>query len=130
MRFNYFLFVFFLFTSSFLKATDCSDSDTSIKTSVVKPIACPKKDAVDTLIWEAINVGAPTYNTGNHIACYRIYEGASYKILYNYSYECPRITEILKTALQKSYENYSDTDKAWIMRMAFDEILGVPTKTK
>jgi len=130
MRAQYFLFFLFLFSTPCLKANNFTDPDTSVKTSIVKPIACPKKDAVDTLIWEAINVGAPTYNAGNHIGCYRIYEGASYKILYNYSYECPRITEILKTALQKSYENYSDTDKAWIMRMAFDEILGVPTKTK
>ena len=104
--------------------------DSSLGAIASKSIYCSKIGAVDTVILEAINIGAPTYNAGNYMGCYRIYEGASYKILYQYGFTCVRVSEILKTALDKSYENYSDSDKAWIMRRAFDEILGEPTKTK
>jgi hypothetical protein len=91
---------------------------------------CPNKAAVDTIIEEAISVGAPTYNDGNHIGCYRVYEGASYKILYKYGALCNEVSDILKTALRKSYEAYTISEKAWIIRAAFDKILGVPTRTK
>ena len=95
-----------------------------------QPINCAKVNAVDTIIFEAIDIGAPTYNEGNYMGCYRIYEGASYKIIYMYGQQCSRVNDILKTALEKSYGNYSSSEKAWIMRTAFDQILGVPTKTK
>ena len=104
--------------------------DSSSKTVAPKSIFCEKTGALDTVILEAIDIGAPTYNAGNFMGCYRIYEGASYKILYQYGYVCVRVSEILNTALEKSYENYSPSEKAWIMRRAFDEILGEPTRTK
>ena len=104
--------------------------DSSVISFAPKTIACASIDAVDTIIWEAINIGAPTYNQGNYLGCYRIYEGASYKIIYLHASVCPRVSEILKTALEKSYSAFTDSEKAWIMRAAFDQILGVPTKTK
>jgi hypothetical protein len=88
------------------------------------------KTEITTIIDEAISVGAPTYNSGNYVGCYRIYEGASYKILYLYGSKCKDERKILKEALEKSYGDYSFSEKAWIMRMAFDRILGVPTITK
>ena len=93
-------------------------------------IECEKIAYVDSIIDQAISIGAPTYNDGNHIGCYRIYEGASYKILYKYGTQCERVSEILRTALDKSYNAFTSSEKAWIMRAAFDKILGVPTKTK
>ena len=93
-------------------------------------IKCEKSDSINFIISEAINIGAPTYNQGNYAGCYRIYEGASYKILYKYSNYCVRVSQILKTAIEKSYGNLTDSEKAWIMRMAFDQILGEPTRTK
>jgi len=63
------------------------------------------------------------------MGCYRIYEGAAYKIIYKYGYKCKEVKRILEAALEKSYGDYSASDKAWIMRMAFDSILGVPTTT-
>ena len=41
-----------------------------------------------------------------------------------------RVSQILKTALEKSYGNFSDSDKARIMRVAFNEILGEPTRNQ
>jgi hypothetical protein len=94
------------------------------------PGNCPKNDEVGKIITEAISLGAPIYNEGLHMACYRIYEWAAYKILYEYGKQCPEIEKTLKTAIDKSHGDYSDTEKAWIMRMAFDKILGQPTQTQ
>jgi hypothetical protein len=123
-----------------LAATDIDTSNTKIKISkralnhtleVEKKIKdCEKTEAIHIILSEAISVGAPTYNTGNHIGCYRIYEGAAYKILHRYGTKCKEVQKILESALEKSYGDYNATEKAWIMRMAFDKILGVPTVTK
>ena len=93
------------------------------------PGSCPMNDDIEKIINEAISLGAPVYNEGLHMACYRIYEWASYKILYEYGKRCGAIEKTLKTAIDKSHGDYSDTEKAWIMRMAFDKVLGVPTQT-
>ncbi|MGH2564560.1 MAG: hypothetical protein ACRDE5_08605, partial [Ginsengibacter sp.] len=71
----------------------------------------------------------PVYNAGLHIECYRIYEWAAYKIIYVYGSDCKEIGTVLKIAVDKSHGDYSDIEKAWMMRAAFDKILGVPTQT-
>jgi hypothetical protein len=93
------------------------------------PANCPKYDEIVKIIEEAISLGAPIYNEGMHMACYRIYEWAGYKVLYEYGKLCPEIEKTMKTAIDKSHGDFSDTEKAWIMRMAFDKILGKPTET-
>jgi hypothetical protein len=94
------------------------------------PMTCGKSAEIERIISEAISLGAPIYNEGMHMACYRIYEWAGYKILYEYGKECPEVEKVLKSAIEKSHGDLSDTEKAWLMRMAFDKIMGVPTKTK
>lgn len=94
------------------------------------PSDCSNSTAVNIIIDEAISSGAPTYNSGNHIGCYRIYEGAAYKILFKYGPKCKDVKKTLEAALELSYGDYSSTEKAWIMRKAFDTILGVPTETR
>jgi hypothetical protein len=91
---------------------------------------CADMAAVSLILEEAISIGALTYNAGNHIGCYRIYEGAAYKVLYEHGAKCKDVRRLLKEALEKSYKTYSDSEKAWVMRLAFDRILGVPTLTK
>jgi hypothetical protein len=93
------------------------------------PGECPKNPEIEKIITDAIALGAPIYNEGLHMACYRIYEWASYKILYEYGKSCKEIERILKTAVDKSHGDFSDTEKAWLMRAAFDKIMGVPTRT-
>ena len=93
------------------------------------PLTCAKDSDIEKIIEEAISLGAPIYNAGLHMACYRIYEWAAYKILYEYGKPCPNVATLLKTAIDKSHGDYSDTEKAWMMRVAFDKILGVPTQT-
>ena len=90
---------------------------------------CGKADEIEKIINQAISLGAPIYNEGLHMACYRIYEWAGYKILYVYGKDCPEVEKLLRTAIEKSHGDLSDTEKAWLMRMAFDKILGVQTQT-
>ena len=104
--------------------------DTSKPSMKIVVVDCPKIASVDSIIEIAISVGAPTYNEGNHIGCYMIYEGAAYKILHKYGTQCAQVSDILKTALEKSYTSYTSAEKAWIMREAFDKILGEPTIKK
>ena len=128
---NY-LLILFAFSSVLFTYAGSTPVDTT--KAKIKPVDfsknCDKIDAVYILIGQAIEVGAPTYNEGNHIGCYMIYEGTAYKILNKYGSRCSEVSNILEGALEKSQGNYSATDKAWIMRMAFDKILGEPTKTK
>lgn len=90
---------------------------------------CADSFAIEKIIGDAIELGAPIYNAGLHLGCYRIYEWAAYKILYVYGSSCSKVETILKTAIERSHGDYSDIEKAWMMRAAFDKILGVPTKT-
>jgi len=92
------------------------------------PGNCSKNEEIEKIINDAISLGAPIYNEGLHLACYRIYEWAGYKILYEYGKTCKEVEKILKPAIDKSHGDYSDTEKAWLMRAAFDKILGVPTR--
>jgi len=135
-------FICVLFSVTALKA-NCTVSDTTKQRSqkkssvvpqptiVTSPYAnsCDKIEAVTYIIEEAISVGAPTYNDGNHAACFLIYKGAAYRIMYLHGAKCKQVKNILETALEKTEGNYNVTEKAWIMRMAFDQILGEPTKT-
>lgn len=91
---------------------------------------CGKIDAISTIIAQAIDVGAPTYNEGNHVGCYMIYEGAAYKVLHKHGSKCKDVKNILEDALDKAYSSFDAIEKAWIMRVAFDQILGEPTVTK
>ncbi len=84
------------------------------------PLTCGKSVEIEKIITEAISLGAPIYNQGMHMACYRIYEWAGYKILYEYGKDCPEIEKLLKSTIQRSHGDFSDTEKAWLMRMAFD----------
>jgi hypothetical protein len=106
------------------------EADTVVKKNMSIGKDCEKIEAIYVIISQAIETGAPTYNAGNHLGCYMIYEGAAYKILHKYGTRCVDVSNVLEGALEKSYGNYSSTDKAWIMRMAFDQILGEETKTK
>lgn len=93
------------------------------------PGNCLKNTEIFKIIDDAISLGAPIYNAGLHNGCYRIYEWAAYKILYEYGKSCNEVEKLLKATIEKSHGDYSDIEKAWMMRAAFDKILGVPTKT-
>jgi hypothetical protein len=97
---------------------------------------CTEADAliINRALDQAIASGVDVYNAGDHVACYRIYEGAAYKVLFRLANHSSTATSVLKGALDKAeaVEDGADAGaaKAWIMRDAFDAILGVHGKKK
>jgi|GEM_PF-2104745 len=106
---------------------------------------CTEADAstVNRTIEQAIASGVGNYNSGNYLACFRIYEGAAYKILYKLSGRSDTADMVLMTALKKAdlidskpggtegkgaVSEKAPTPsaaKAWVMRDAFDSIVGI-----
>lgn len=89
---------------------------------------CNNLEGIYNVINDAISIGAPTYNAGNHVGCYRIYEGACYKILQKFSDDCPAACDAIAVGLKQAENNLGAIDKAWTLRQTFDLILGVPTE--
>jgi hypothetical protein len=77
-------------------------------------------------IGQAIELGAPLYNAGNHEACYRIYEGTS--IRFERESECKGVREAFGAGLLRSSTLESYTEKAWAMRDTFDGLLEVAVR--
>jgi serine protease Do len=74
-------------------------------------------------ITEAIEVGAPLYNAGNHEACYRIYEGTSMK--FETHAACNGVRTAFRDGLDRARTMTSYTEKAWALRDTFDGLLKV-----
>ena len=74
-------------------------------------------------IGEAIELGAPLYNQGNHEACFRIYEGASSRLERESS--CSGIREAFGAGLLRTTTLGTWTEKAWALRDTFDGLLNV-----
>ena len=94
-------------------------------------LECTETDAetINRVIEQAIASGVGIYNSGDALGCFRIYEGAAYKILFKLSDRCATANSVLKTALHKADSAgdspASASSRAWIMRNAFDSIQGV-----
>lgn len=86
---------------------------------------------IDSVVTDAISSGVDIYNTGNHLGCYRIYEGAGYKLLFLLDDRCEAASSLLGKAIREASAtvmpgNYDSVPaaQAWIMRIAFDSLLG------
>lgn len=77
-------------------------------------------------IGQAIELGAPLYNSGNHEACYRIYEGTS--IRFERESACKGVREAFGAGLLRSSTLDSYTEKAWALRDMFDGLLEVAVR--
>ncbi len=86
---------------------------------------CTEKQVEDAVksIGQAIELGAPLYNSGNHEACYRIYEGTS--IRFERESGCKGVREAFGAGLLRSSTLPSYTEKAWALRDMFDGLLEV-----
>lgn len=82
--------------------------------------------AVVKSITEAISLGAPLYNEGNHEACFRIYEGTAIRL--ERESECPGLRDALGHGLLRATTEEGYTAKAWAMRDTFDGIMDVITR--
>jgi len=73
---------------------------------------------------DAISVGAPLYNDGQHEACYRIYESTSREIKRKVA-GCAPAAAALDAGMERAEQLGDYTAKAWAMRDAFDGLLDV-----
>ncbi len=76
---------------------------------------------------DAIVLGAPLYNQGNHEACFKIYEGASLELDRTLQ-GCVGVKKVLSEGRTAAQALGSWTEKAWAMRDAFDGLLVVIEK--
>ncbi len=84
---------------------------------------CNPKDIGEAVqaVSEAIELGAPLYNQGNHEACYRIYEGASSKLERDSA--CKGVREAFGVGLLRASTLADPTERAWALRDAFDGVI-------
>jgi hypothetical protein len=89
---------------------------------------CDNKQIAETVaaISEAIELGAPLYNQGNHEACYRIYEGTSMR--FERESQCKGVREAFGAGLLRASTVESFTEKAWALRDMFDGLLDVSVR--
>lgn len=71
---------------------------------------------------EAIGLGAPLYNQGNHAACFKIYEGTALE-LEGKLIGCTGVKQALADGRARAGTMTTDTERAWAMRDAFDGLL-------
>lgn len=74
-------------------------------------------------IGDAIAVGAPLYNQGNHRACYQIYEGAASDIENRLPKSCVGPKKTLAQGRSRAAELDEPSEQAWAMRDAFDSLV-------
>lgn len=79
-------------------------------------------------VGEAIELGAPLYNQGNHEACFRIYEGASAKL--ERESTCRGIRDAFGAGLLRASTLDSATERAWALRDTFDGLIEVAWRYK
>lgn len=83
-------------------------------------------DASTQIIRRAIDRGAPLFNMGQHRACADLYEVAAFAILMMGGDELsPEIRKRLRAGMEAAEKVHSASDRAWAMRYAFDDVLGM-----
>ncbi len=75
------------------------------------------------LISMAISIGAPAFNAGDHRGCYEVY-ACTARLLVNSPATPDDVKAALRTALTDASTVLNVTRQAWIMREAFDGLLG------
>jgi hypothetical protein len=72
---------------------------------------------------QAIQIGAPAYNSGDHRGCYEVY-ACTARLLLQTVTGADDSKQVLRHALQRCATVVDVTEQAWIMRRAFDAVLG------
>jgi hypothetical protein len=80
--------------------------------------------AVRDYLISAINIGAPAYDAGDHQGCYDVYACTARMILETVD-DAPEAKKVLRAALQECRRENNTSEQAWILRRAFDRLLGV-----
>jgi serine protease Do len=96
-----------------------------LKVSALDGCNAAALDLVLQTIGEAIEVGAPLYNKGNHAGCYHIYEGAAADLDRKLPRTCTGPGEVLKAGRTRAASLPTPTEQAWAMRDSFDGLISV-----
>src|SRR5262245_13787038 len=80
-------------------------------------------DTIRTMLAAAIQVGAPVYNSGDARGCYDIYAAVA-RMLLRVVQGGEDETNALRDALHEAALEPDVNEQAWVMRRAFDRILG------
>ena len=78
---------------------------------------------IESRITMAIALGAPTYNAGDFLGCYRLYETAAREIEAGLSHACAGPARAMRDGRLRALALSTDADRAWAMRDAFDGVL-------
>jgi hypothetical protein len=81
-------------------------------------------------ISDAIDVGAPLYNNGNHAGCFHVYEGAAADLERRLPRACRGPAEALAAGRKRAASLGNATEQAWAMRDAFDGLVAVIAKKR
>jgi hypothetical protein len=79
---------------------------------------------------DAIDEGAPEYNEGKFVDCYRTYVGAAQTLEHRLPKTCGGPTRALASGRQTASELDHASDQAWAMRDAFDGLLDVIARSR
>ncbi|MBY0527577.1 MAG: hypothetical protein K2R98_29540 [Gemmataceae bacterium] len=71
----------------------------------------------------AIQIGAPSYNCGDHRGCYDVYACTARMLIHSIE-GADEAKDVLRKALQRAATVGDVNEQAWIMRHAFDSLLG------
>jgi hypothetical protein len=80
-------------------------------------------EVIRTYLAMAIQIGAPTYNGGDHRGCYEVY-ACTARMLLQAVQGAEDARKMLREALQECSTVVDVSRQAWIMRHAFDAVLG------
>ncbi len=80
------------------------------------------RDVVRALLAMAIQIGAPSYNIGDHRGCFEVY-ACTARLLLRSGKALGTPADALREALEKCALEVDVDQQAWIMRRAFDGIL-------
>ncbi len=96
-----------------------------LKVSALDGCNAAALDLVLQTIGEAIEIGAPLYNSGNHAGCYHVYEGAAADLDRKLPRTCKGPGEVLKAGRARAASLLTPTEQAWAMRDSFDGLISV-----
>lgn len=96
--------------------------------SLLDGCATERLSEIRIAIEDAIKVGAPLYNDGNHEACYRVYAATALDVNRKLA-NCPGPKRVLLEGVERADGINKWADKAWVMRDTFDGLLDVISRS-
>ena len=137
--------IFLIFLANLLGACLPTDSDVSAKPSneeldqalseaLENPKAfqteiketCAKFKPMLLEVAETIQMGTRIWNAGGAPITMRLYEGVAYRVLYEVSDECPKLSHAFQGGLNRAAKQESVNDKGRALRETLDLIMGGP----